>query len=1239
MTITPDHVKGTLQFATKYLLPSRARELRQLAREKTFASASQQGTPANQSSQTQDFSGKAGPGYEVELYRNDVLLAFQYTNAAGRYAFSNIPVLFGDNDFRVLVYGPQGQYGEKKMKVAGPPSPELSTKQNISQPVVEPPARKVEEKKKKEIRQAQTTMTASTGIQFTPVQASNWQSLDVIRSDQKLGSIDAYIGARGVFLRLDAFLRFSGNDFSQRTSSTTIEMSAEDGERITLDLDKREYADAQGKHSLFHNDAFMDENIIYANTDLIYRLFPHAAFIVDQSRRRLRLPEKEEQKHELPKHDVAELAPAPSAAPVAPVIIDDQKSMAALPSQSVGKVEPAEAQDVLHLEESGTHEEGKRQADTESSGDGEPLILAPKIKSARPDGNFVEAMDYSGQVYLPFNDLIQILDFPIKVEKDETEASGFSFTPDNEFTLSLSRKEVRYDGKTETLKSQDIQVKDGRLYVNVESFAAWFGIKCTVNREQGVLQLETDKLFPQEASEERRNQWNKLLSVTKPKDDDLPLLENPYRLVGYPSIDVDIGSYYRHSVKNSQTKNYTSNYNVQGAMDLGYMTSQFYAQGSTDHRALQNFRLVLGREDPTSQLLGPLRATSFAVGDITLPSVSFATVNSNGRGATLTNRDVSMPDNFDVHSFTGVSVPGHEVELYRNNILVAFQQVDSSGRYNFTDIPILYGQNVFRLVFYGPQGQTEERVETISASNAMLQQGKFEYTFGADERNVNLLGPRKTEDTRLPNAPQYVGSFRYGLTPDFTLGISMAQTELEDGTHRYAVASTNASLAGVLAEFTAARDLTAGGWAGGVSALGGFEDVSLRARYRHYKDFVSEAVNYTEEPLRSEAQLDANSQFYLPVIQGFTLGISSLRETFVDTQKDPRWTQGVQLSKSFWGLSFSNKLDYIYNGERTLRDTFGLQTRLWNISFRTTGIYDFAPTSGFHSTSVAADYRLTDKLTAQSQIERDMSTRDTSFGQSMIWDFDAFRLSFNNFIDTNGNYSVGMNVLFSLVHNPSTNKWQAQPQQTSSGGAVAGRIFSDVNGNGVYDEGEKLFPDAAVRVNRLPVKMDEGGYFVAPVAPYNIAKVELNASSIDDPLISPKTNGYRVRTRPGDVVVADFPLVQTTIIDGNSYFLEKNGERRPLGNIVVELTDKDKKILKRVISDAEGYYTFENVEKGEYWLSVPDDVLSQLNAMLRDKVHVVVDRIDNFVTGQDVVIEQKADLSVPPPDDVVLKQK
>ena len=53
--------------------------------------------------------GPMPSGWDAELYRNGQLIAFQGGNADGRYEFVDVDLYYGNNDFEVVLYGPQGQ--------------------------------------------------------------------------------------------------------------------------------------------------------------------------------------------------------------------------------------------------------------------------------------------------------------------------------------------------------------------------------------------------------------------------------------------------------------------------------------------------------------------------------------------------------------------------------------------------------------------------------------------------------------------------------------------------------------------------------------------------------------------------------------------------------------------------------------------------------------------------------------------------------------------------------------------------------------------------------------------------------------------------------------------------------------------------------------------------------------------------------------------------------------------------
>lgn len=53
--------------------------------------------------------GMLPPGWDVELYYNEALVAFQQARPDGKYSFEDLPLAYGPNEFRLVFHGPLGQ--------------------------------------------------------------------------------------------------------------------------------------------------------------------------------------------------------------------------------------------------------------------------------------------------------------------------------------------------------------------------------------------------------------------------------------------------------------------------------------------------------------------------------------------------------------------------------------------------------------------------------------------------------------------------------------------------------------------------------------------------------------------------------------------------------------------------------------------------------------------------------------------------------------------------------------------------------------------------------------------------------------------------------------------------------------------------------------------------------------------------------------------------------------------------
>jgi hypothetical protein len=85
----------------------------------------------------------------------------------------------------------------------------------------------------------------------------------------------------------------------------------------------------------------------------------------------------------------------------------------------------------------------------------------------------------------------------------------------------------------------------------------------------------------------------------------------------------------------------------------------------------------------------------------------------------------------------------------------------------------------------------------------------------------------------------------------------------------------------------------------------------------------------------------------------------------------------------------------------------------------------------------------------------------------------------------------------------------------------------------------------------------------------------------------------RIVPRPGVVDQVDFAISTTGEIDGTAY-LVKEGVRRPIGDLHLEMVDADDKVVAGIDSAADGYYVITGLFPGTYRLRAAPGQLARL---------------------------------------------
>ena len=166
--------------------------------------------------------------------------------------------------------------------------------------------------------------------------------------------------------------------------------------------------------------------------------------------------------------------------------------------------------------------------------------------------------------------------------------------------------------------------------------------------------LETTEPLPVQARLDRAELRTAKLQAPEPKHPDYLRIANPEAYVSAPTIDVAIGAGYGSEGAEGLL-------GIEGSADLLNMTGRFRAQLATQSGSA--FAMVLARDSPDGDMLGPLHARHFAIGDISVPAQPLIGASAGGRGVIVSNQTLWQGDLFDAIDLRGPLPRGWAAEV------------------------------------------------------------------------------------------------------------------------------------------------------------------------------------------------------------------------------------------------------------------------------------------------------------------------------------------------------------------------------------------------------------------------------------------------------------------------------------------------------------------------------------------------------------------------------------------------
>lgn len=864
--------------------------------------------------------------------------------------------------------------------------------------------------------------------------------------------------------------------------------------------------------------------------------------------------------------------------------------------------------------------------------DGETLLLRPKFGTYIFDYDLY-VLKQRGQIYFSFEDMVAVLDLAIDYDPQTQTGSGWFLREDWDFEIDIPARHVKARGKDYVISPDDIYEDGDLVFVQSDVLGEWLSMDLSYDLAQQYAFIESSYPLPEVARNARLKKksglgYSRNLAT-------LPRYEADYKWLDMNTAAVNMGTRYRRPDTGETTTRKTLNLAVEGQA----LKHQAYMQANMDNAqglSSATARLFKRSEDP--DLLGPLHARSYVFGDTDSPRLPLTGNVGQELGFRVDNNPLVNAD-FEKTRINGDALPGWDVELYRNGILVDTQTIDDDGRYDFDDVLLFAGDNDFEIFFYGPQGEIRSELLSIPVTASLLATQKNTYDMALTFNDTRTY--RKTEiDDVDKDQPHFVG--RYNTFIGDTLAYAGLRSRSIDGTRKLFVGAGLTTIWGTtLIDANTSMD-EEGNAALAMSARRSIAKWDMRGSATVRGDGFSE--NSTDTENVQTLSLSGSAQRKFAEIFGVKTNVLANASYNQNEQGNTRVSGSLGTGAQYGRYSVSNNIFYedaSSSGSATsdtrLEDTFSVRANWRRFLARGGLTYEMKPDNGVQHYFSQVSYQPTDRFMTDFSIDHRPENKYTNSRLNLNYRHDNFRLTPYVAYDSDKELITGANVNFNVFKNPQK-KW---PEITSDrvlgNGLVSAFVFLDKDGNLIFDGDDEILPNVVIEsLNvRRRAPTDEKGYALIKNLPTTQATdIRLDPDTLPDSFMISGFEGVSLFPRAGEMVDLEFPVHMAGEIDGFVYRVRDvvtEGEdgsevhaedSTALVRAEVSLISLDQKYRVLKASTAlDGFYVLSQIPPGRYMLTVSLATVKRFKVAPRAVRFLEIGYDGDILYGQDMTLD------------------
>lgn len=797
-------------------------------------------------------------------------------------------------------------------------------------------------------------------------------------------------------------------------------------------------------------------------------------------------------------------------------------------------------------------------------------------------GDGIRGYQTDSGICVDLADIIMAMDIPLRLDKKSRRATGWIFTENQTLTIDRDNDIVQKPGAPTKLRSGQIYDVPEGWCVDVKSLSQWFDVKFIPDLSNALLTIKSDTQLPFERALERKEQAAKIRPRKSFDLSGLPQSSEPYKFWRTPSVDAVVSAGGLRDKRSGQK--FDLRYELFASGEIG--KASFDARLSSDNSGVpENLRVRAYRTDPKGELLGPLKATHFALGDVSTFSTPLVSQSVAGRGALVTNRPVERPDSFDRTSFRGELPNGWDAELYRNGQLLAFAENRTDGRYEFLDVPLLYGQNRIEVVLYGPQGQIRRDTKVIPVGLDSIPPRETYYWAGIHEAGEDLIRLGEFLPIRQAGWRGGVGVER-GLNNKTSVAASLFSLQIDGDRYNYLEGSVRRAVGPTLVELSASSNLGDG------MAFRGQLLGQLGNSY-----ITAESIWTKGEYISDQVEEDISSRHSLAIDHSFKIG-SKLVPFHIDTQyetrSDGRDSLDVtgRMSFNLRYLSLTGELNWEKRfsdsgaGAPDQLDARLLATgRIGKVRLRGEAVYRLAPEKRFERVDFTGEWRAGERSDWRAELGYDASLDRARAGIGIVRRFDRFSVTASAEAATDGSVAAGLNLAFSLGPDPRSGKFRLSSNKLANSGQALAIVYRDENRDGIRQAGEPLVENVELTAGQsvtLTATDTNGRAIIDNLLPFRPILIGIDSSSLSNPFVQPALPGVVITPRPGVAVTVELPLVSAGEVEGT--LVRKGGGA--IAGVGMELVNGEGRVVRETQTEFDGFFLFDGVPYGTYTVRI-----------------------------------------------------